>query len=506
MARIYNNPYIGQALDNLSTLFAPPSGQDAYAWSEANATNQKAKRLQDFFTYAGSPGADRSRLDALGVATGTFNPNQSYYAVDQGNQTDLAKNTADNSTRILTNRADNERALGQTGMQVEGENYRAKLKPLTFDPNTYNFTSPEAQAAYPTAPAEGRGIITGLGQGETAVLPWGGRVEGQPKPETTDQVTAAILGQQPQAIKDAFVQRDIPTLDVQGPNGPVIMRRNEAVGQTPVPPAGQKVETQNYRMEDGSQGTAYFDQGAKRWVDTASGQPIAPAATYTGQLQGASGEAFGGATTANMTEGNRLAAVADTADATINSYEQLLQNNPGVAGLPGDIRNIAQNVTQVATELSNAWGDKLPSAAVTLNEITGAINQNVGTGAYDPNIQKAKLLTAELAYRWAQLQNPSGEVSRQAYDRALEALGGGMFANNQSALAGLSAMREAVGRVRTQSNTIRSPNRGAQPTAAAAATTAAPSSTGQASPTAADPNAPRTIQTPAGTVTIQRIQ
>lgn len=568
----YNDPQIGQAFDNLSSLFAPPTGQDAYAWSEANASRQKAQRLQDFFNYANGPAPDRTKLDALGIGTGAFNPNQSYYAVDQGNATSAANNAADNTRAITTNQADNQRALQQTNAEVAGRRDLKLLEPFAVKPGEVVYASPEAQTAYgapgtlsnfyatdsdnatklqmneadntralqqtgveqsgaldreklkPLVAGEGqtlylspeaqsvfgqpdmvRGNIS-LQPGETNVLPYGGRLEGQAKPPTTDEVTAAILGRQDQATQNAYVQRDIPTEQVQTPNGPQIVRRSDAVGQTPVPPVGQKLETQNYIDANGGRGTAYFDQGARSWVDTVTKQPVAPTSTFSGSLTGADAASFGGATTANMTAATNLDASANAMSAAVKEYRTLLQNNPGIAGAPGSVRALGQDLAQVMTELSSAWGDQAPQAAVTLNEITGMVNKYAGN--YDPNIQHARLLEAELAYRWAQMQNPSGEVSRQAYQRAGEALRGGILPNNLSALAGLDSLQGFIDRAHQQAADQRNPNRNQAPTAAAAAVQATPSPAAPtpAAPGGVDPMAPRVLQTPAGAVTIQRIQ
>lgn len=500
----YNDPQIGQAFDSLSSLFAPPTGQDAYAWSEAGASQQKAQRLADFYRRATNTGTSHEDIDRGAIALGLNAPSQSYYAVDQGNATSAANNAADNTRAISTNQADNQRALQQTGLEQSGAMDREKLKPLVAAEGQTLYLSPEAQSVF-GQPDMIRGNIS-LQPGETNVLPYGGRLEGQAKPPTTDEVTAAILGRQTPATQDAYVQRDIPTEQVQTPNGPQIVRRSDAVGQTPVPPVGQKLETQNYLDANGGRGTAYFDQGAKRWVDTTTQQPVNPTSTFSGNLTGADATAFGGATTANITEANRMDAAAGALSSTMGEYRTLLQNNPGIAGAPGSLRGIGQDAAQVLTELSNAWGDKAPDAAVTLNEITGVVNKYAGN--YDPNIQHARLLDAELAYRWAQLQNPSGEVSRQAYQRAVEALRGGILPNNASALAGLDALEGFVQRGHQQAASLRNPGAGQQPTAAAAAVQAAPSPTAPApaAPGGVDPMAPRMLQTPAGAVTIQRIQ
>jgi hypothetical protein len=559
----YNDPAIGQAFSNLANMFAPPDGGEAAGWATANATNQKAQRLADFFKYAQAPGVDRGRLDAMGVGAGVYQPNQSYYAVDTGNATNIAMNDADNSTAILTNKADNERALRQTGMEQEGQTYRKKLEPFAVNKDQLYFASPEAQEVFPSlpatgvnlaateadnanalartqaeqagalerkklepfavnkdqffyaspeaqqtfgAPAEGRGIVS-VNPGEAAVMPWGGRIEGAPKPLTESEKTAEILGTlSPEDQRNRALQ-GVPVETVQRADGtPEIVNRTDAVGRTPAPPPGTKLETQNYLepQPDGTyaRGTAYFDQGRRRWIDTADGRLLAPSATFSGQLSSAESTSFGGATGANLTKAGGLMASADAAEGAIRQYVDLLEKNPGIVGTPGFVRGVGQNAVQVLSELQQAWGDTIDAnSPISLDQVKQAVT--AVSGNYDPNIQAARVLESEIAYRYAQLLNPSGEVSRQAFERAMETVKGGTLPNNASALAGVNQILETTKRARREAEMLRSPPRPGQGAAAEAATTAAPSS---AAAPAGAPAGPRTIQTPHGTVTIQRVQ
>lgn len=86
---IFNNPAFAQAASNLMQMFAPPSGADAAGWATANAKKEEAARLAEFYNYATSPEFNQQQFDRLGVASGAYQPNQSYYAVDTGNQTTM---------------------------------------------------------------------------------------------------------------------------------------------------------------------------------------------------------------------------------------------------------------------------------------------------------------------------------------------------------------------------------------------------------------------------------
>jgi len=85
----YNNPQFAQAAANLASLFEPPSGSDAAGWALANERKAAAQRLADFYDYAKQPDFNQQQFDRLGVASGAYQPNQSYYSVDQGNATTL---------------------------------------------------------------------------------------------------------------------------------------------------------------------------------------------------------------------------------------------------------------------------------------------------------------------------------------------------------------------------------------------------------------------------------
>lgn len=175
-----------------------------------------------------------------------------------------------------------------------------------------------------------------------------------------------------------------------------------------------------------------------------------------------------------------MAANLDALDADLAAYEQLLRNNPGVAGLPGDIRGTAQNAISSVQELSAAFGDIAPNAAMSLEQVQGALSTIAPNR--DPNIQKAKQMQANLAYRVAQMNNPSGEVSRQAFERSYEAISGGFFANNQSALEGVLALKDQSARNRIQVNGLRNPQAPTDPMGPPAPATPAAAETWERDP------------------------
>lgn len=87
--------------------------------------------------------------------------------------------------------------------------------------------------------------------------------------------------------------------------------------------------------------------------------------------------------------------------------------------------------------------------------------KGVAPQLFDPSIPEIQFLQGTLAYSLARTENPSGEVSRQAYDRALERVGGGgILANQQSALASVQALRKVLGTQLEGIRTLRAPGTG----------------------------------------------
>ncbi|WP_367714584.1 hypothetical protein AB2N04_11220 [Nitratireductor sp. GISD-1A_MAKvit] len=112
--RYFNNPGIASAMSNLASAFAPPGADEVLGWAKANAARDEASRLSALWDAAGDD------FDRMGVAVGQWNPNQSYYSVDEANATtrrgqdiDAAvareKFAADNERALATNAADNRR-------------------------------------------------------------------------------------------------------------------------------------------------------------------------------------------------------------------------------------------------------------------------------------------------------------------------------------------------------------------------------------------------------------
>ncbi|OWK20230.1 hypothetical protein AJ88_31895 [Mesorhizobium amorphae CCBAU 01583] len=133
-SQFFNNQQFAQAASNLASLFEPPSGADAAGWAAANEKKLKTSELQRYFDYKTNPNYDQATADRMGVGL-VYNPDQSYYSVDQGNATtrrgqdvtaatSRANNADDNVRALETNAADNTRALETNRLSELGKFYQ----------------------------------------------------------------------------------------------------------------------------------------------------------------------------------------------------------------------------------------------------------------------------------------------------------------------------------------------------------------------------------------------
>lgn len=476
----YSDPNIAKAFDNLAGAFAPPSGTDVAGFARARAEKEKADRLSEIFNYAKNPNFNRQQADQLGVMGGLFNPNQSYYSVDQGNRTTLQ-----------TNQADNARALQQTEMQQRGDTDRKMLDPVAQGATRF---VPPALAEKYGVPGTQIGNIE-LKPGEQTVTPDGRTLNGPPVPLTMDQWTAQqaaqLRGNGSGMLNDQMVVSKImgttPTEVVQGENGPTNVWRSDSIGKAPVM-TPDKVQVANYKTADGRVGTAKMGIYGS-WVDTQTNETLPPGTqTYTANLTGDQKSTGLGPTTANNTASNsRAAEVTRTLD-TLDLYEGLVRNKPGVVGIPGLIRGTTQNVVAVANDVAKSFGKTVPQIEAITSELRDGM-KGVAPDFFEPAIPETQFYQGTLAYALARTENPSGEVSRQAFERAYERVKGGVLSNPDQILATIGAFRKslqtelgAVGALRNPSAARTDTGYRGDPQAAAATTIAPAGATGSEAP------------------------
>lgn len=194
----FNDPNIGQAFGNLASIFAPPSGPDLAGYAEAASRRAQAARLAELFSYAHNPTYDRSMADRLATAAGVYSPNQSYYAVDLGDQTtrrgqdltaetSIHNNAADNVRALQTNSADNQRALVVDAADNENKLKLGLITPVAA--NATRYVPPDIANKF-SIPEQQLGAII-LNQGQQATLPDNRVLTGQKIPLTSSQQDAA---------------------------------------------------------------------------------------------------------------------------------------------------------------------------------------------------------------------------------------------------------------------------------------------------------------------------
>ncbi|KAA2235583.1 hypothetical protein [Salinarimonas soli] len=500
----YNDPGIAQAVSSIGKMFGPPDGSDMLAWTKAAQVRSEAEaraaasgrlrstnaRLADFFDLgvndptgqytnadlyerAGriAPGGDISVLDPFVYATGQ-NAGNTFQGVR------------------LKEAGDTQR----TQMQQQGETTRTMLAPVGA--GATRFVPPSIASMF-GVPETQTGVVS-VNPGDRATLPDGRVIEGAPKPRSEAEVKGAILERQNPATQDAIVFGNTPVETVVTPQGPTILPRSQAVGQQPYRPltqeevlgaviqsmpqsaqraramgstpttniqtpegprvaysadavgqapvlADRNAQLANYETPDGRTGTAVYDAGRGGWVDSQNRQILPTGSkTYTMQAQGGrEALGLGKPTTANATAANNRLAEITRMEGTLDLYEGLLRGNPGAIGLPGLIRGTAQNAVQVVGDMARSFGKDAPQIQEAAAEIRKGL-QGVAPELFDPSIPEAAFLQSTIAYGIARTENPSGEVSRQAYERALERVQGGYLQNTASSLAAVGASRKVL--------------------------------------------------------------
>jgi hypothetical protein len=506
--RGYNDPGMAKAFDDLAKVFAPPTPQEILAGAKAQETRQKMQALSDFYKAANDPSYDPRRIDLMGIGAGLFTPTTGFGARDMHDVTqrrgqDLTlqgtKYSADASAGAaryghdLTYKArtyDTDVTARTSRENNTADNTRAVTTSLLtpVQQGATRFVPPDVASLY-KVPETQSGMVE-LQPGQKAFTPdasgkpgAGGTLQGNPKPLNDSEMKALIIGTMPKEQQEAIAFGATPVETAPDATGTLkpMTRPQVLAGGKPAIDNTHAKQIFNYKAPDGRSGTATLD-GTGSPIDATTRQPL-PQGTQLQAPSGVQSKDPLGATTANVTEANRKAAQLDVMGRSLDGYETLLKNNPGIVGIPGAVRGAAQNAVSVVEEFSSAFGKLSPMAKLTEDQVKNYAAQ-IGAVSRDPAIQAARIAEADLAYKWAQMQNPTGEVSRQAFERALDAVTGGTLRNNQSALEAIAAMRQAIERERGGVEALR---RGGNP---------GPAQNGGA----------QTIQTPHGNVTIQRVQ
>lgn len=426
------DPALATSFDNLAAAFATPSGSDVLGYTKSTAEREKAARLADLYNYAKSPGYDQTLADRMGIAAGNYNPSQSYYAVDEGNDTTLKTNAATNAASLAVADKNNAGALArQFALPIQ-----------------------TAQGATTTLPAQTQaatglpGTISGAfvtAPGDTVTRDGVTLAQGTPKPLTDSEVKGAILGRQSPEDQRAVAMQGVgvtPVLDAKGE--PTIVMTPDAAGRTPYNVDTRQPQIANYKTPDGKIGTASLDKDSGKWKDTQTGAELpAGIQTYTANLQGTKDDTGLGANAKNSIDGMLLD--MSLVENTAKQLRGVLNTSPAVQGLVGSIRGTVQNVVQTGNEvgqLLNVNMDKMKKDIVD-----GRVDPKVAEkfSNFDPNIPAVHMLQTLLTAQVAKMMDPNGRISNDRYEQVSKAFGaGGLTGNTKETLATLDRLDKII--------------------------------------------------------------
>jgi len=473
--RGFGDPGLNQGFGNLAKMFAPPSIQDQYASSKAAEVRQKMGGIAELYRLAADPNAQPGDLDRWGAVTNTWSPTSGFVARDMHDATtrrgqDVKDATdrygigvASSDRRYAVNVGSADTRRGQdlddtTKRRGQDINANTQVTTTLLSPvakDSTRFVPPDIATLYKLPPLQS-GVVAAA-PGEKNYMPDGRVLEGGVKPLTETEEKAKIIAQLSPEERRAIGFGTTPVEVTRDPTTgkPTPMTRPQMLDTGAVPVPDKSAQVFNYRTPTGAAGTAVFDPTANGLVDSQTRQPL-PQGAQVQAPSGVQNKEGLGPTTANQTTANNKAAGLDVMERTLEAYKTLIANNPGIVGVPGALRGTAQNAVSVLQEFGQAFGNIAPEARVTADQ-AAALAQHIGAGSRDPAIAQARVMQADLAYKWAQMQNPTGEVSRQAFERALEVITGGTLANNKSALEAIEAMQQAVARERQGVASLRNP-------------------------------------------------
>lgn len=440
----YNDPALGEAFNNIASIFAPPSAQDMAGYATANAKKEEAARLSQLFEAAGGD------FDRMGMATGQWNPTQSFYAQNQNNattirgqdvvaNTSITNNTADNARALATNAADNERAVA------------TNLTDNRFKLGT-QFMTPLGQGqVQPGLPADIAGLF-GVPE-----LP---RTEGQAKPLSETEVR----GGERLDLRESGMLTDDMLLDeifgsqtpvkTVGPDGGAVFSTPGAAARSNAPAyidAGSQAKPTNGMavLANGQRVPAIQDVTTGVWKHAQTGEVLPPdvqvfdTPSPTGSLE----EVGVGKPVANNID-RQLIDVAVAKDTAV-TLRDMIAASPASQGAVGWLRGTTQNVVQTGGELGAFFGGQMQEVSDAI--ASGAADANLA-GAFDPSLPAIEMMANLLAFQYA--KTTTGErLSNEMLRASRAALGlEGLTANQASSLARID---QAISQMESQEAILR---------------------------------------------------
>lgn len=441
----YNDPALGDAFNNIASIFAPPSAQDMAGYATANAKKQEAEQLSWLFNNASDPSAS-SRAALTGVQSYGNTPSGFYRsdATDRRGQditanTSITNNAADNDRMLATNAADNERALATNVNDNRfglAEQFMSPLNPG------------QVQPGLPASVAGAFGVPE---------LP---RAEGNAKPMSETEVK----GVERQDLRaNGVLTDDLLLQSIMGEQAPVKTVDDEgrpvystpgaaAMGNAPAyVDSGSQAKPENAMavLGNGEQVPAIQDVTTGRWKHAQTGEEL-PAdirVFKTPAPTGSNDEVGVGKAVANSIDKQLidLAVAKDTA----TTLREMIATSPASQGAVGWLRGTAQNVVQTGGELGTFFGGQM-------QEVTNAIASGAAdvslAGAFDPSIPAIEMMANLLAFQYA--KTTTGErLSNEMLRASRAALGlEGLTANQASSLTRID---QAISQIGSQENILR---------------------------------------------------
>jgi hypothetical protein len=421
----YADPALGTAFDNLAAAFATPTGSDVYGYTRASAEREKAARLSELFANPNDPNFDRKN-----IAVGNYSPIQSFYAQDQNNSTTRrGQDVTAGTSRDVAN-INNAGALARQFAQpvIVGDGQNAFL--------------PDQTVAATGLPRMFRGNVT-VNPGQQATLPDGSVIAGAPKPMTNTEVAGAILQSLPKNEQRAVALAPAGVSAIVGPSGsPTNVFTADSVGAQPYEKDTRQPQNANYKTPDGRTGTATMKDG--KWFDTQSGAELPQGIqTYSANLQGDKDQTGLGTGTKNNID-SMLVDLSLT-ESTSKSLRNIVQSNPAVQGIAGNIRGTVQDVLQAGGEVGQLFNVNMKKmeADIAAGRVDPAIAQKFAN--FDPNIPAAAMLETLLTAQVAKLLDPNGRISNDRYQQVAKAIGaGGWTSNTAKTLATLDQVDKMI--------------------------------------------------------------
>lgn len=414
--RYFNSPQFAQAFSNLAGAFGPPGADEMLGYEKLRGQRFENQSVQDAWGQMTAPGATPEVQDRFGIAATLFgrgyNPTSSNRAVDTAAATQRYGYDTSAATSLANNAADNARAMETARLGVQGN-----VVGDMMDPNGRNAIDPAfLSAIFP------EGV-----PGVTPAMPVA--------PSETQAMGSIIAGLSPEEQRALGLAGVETETIVDGTGRPTFATPFDALGQEAYVNQGGKAaaELYNYQTPDGRSGTAILDPNTQTLFDAATRQPL-PEGTATAKIEGASRSDAFGATPRNISDANTVVAEANFGLTRSRDFRLLLEQNPGILGIPGRIRSFAQDVGQAAVEMGAAFGNE--GTLGSLEDVRRLADTVAQTRGYDPAFARAAALALEMAYMDAKMQDPSGEVNVRELERNLSIYDGGI-AGNARVLAAL---------------------------------------------------------------------